>query len=81
VFLARPATITRLTTGHQFIGGLLLFGDEEHELVTGHLLHGLWIRSINLTAQPVIFSVGVDAEFYRFVGDTCRGLLGACDGF
>ena len=34
----------------------------------GHLLHGLLSRPVDLTAYPVIFGVGVNIEFDRFVG-------------
>jgi hypothetical protein len=59
---------TRFITSHHVTGELLLFNHKEHELVVGHLLHGLWSRPVDLTAYPVLFGVGVDAEFDRFVG-------------
>ena len=69
MFFARPAKIPPFITGHDAIGELLLFGEEEHKLDLSHLLHGLWSRPVDLTASPVIFGVGVDSEFHRFIGD------------
>ena len=60
---------TGFITGHDFTGKLLLFDHEEHELVAGHFLNRLWSRSVDLTACPVVFGDGVDAEFDRFAGD------------
>lgn len=35
----------------------LLFNHKEYELLAGHLLHGLCIRLVELTAYPVILGV------------------------
>ena len=59
---------TRLIICHPVTGELLLFNHKEHELVVGHLLHGLWSRPVDLTAYPVILGVGVNAEFDGVVG-------------
>ena len=59
---------TRSITSHHVTGELLLFHHKEHELVVGHLLHGLRSRPVDLTAYPVIFGVGVNSEFDGVVG-------------
>ena len=59
---------TRFITSHHVTGELLLFNHKEHELLIGHLLHGLRSRPVDLTAYPVILGVGVNAEFDGVVG-------------
>ena len=52
---------TRLITSHHVTGELLLFNHKEHELLIGHLPHGLRSRPADLTVRPVILGVGVNA--------------------
>ncbi len=53
----------RFLTGHHLPCETLLFDDEQEQFEVGHLLDGLWSRPVDLTAYPVAFGVGVDAEF------------------
>ena len=56
------------------------FNHKEHELLIGHLLHGLWSRPVDLTAKPRILGVGVNAQLNRFVGDARLGWIDGCYG-
>jgi hypothetical protein len=54
-----------------------VFVVRQYTLVASHFLEGLRSRPVDLPAYPVIFGVGVDPEFDRFV----RGSrLGGCRG-
>ncbi len=72
---------TRLITGHQVAGELLLFHHKEHELVVVHLLHGLRSCPVDLPAYPVKLGVGVNAKFDGVAGGGCFGWICGCHGF